>query len=126
MKKTFNVEGAPNAIGPYVHAVQSKELLFLSGQLGLDPTDGSLPEGIIAQTSQALENVKTILLGAGSDLDHVVKTTIYIADMDDFAVVNQIYGTYFKENYPARSCVQVARLPKDALVEIEAIATIKD
>ncbi|SDB04086.1 RidA family protein [Eubacterium oxidoreducens] len=124
MKKTYEVEGAPAALGPYVHAVQTGNLLFLSGQLGLNPQEGTLPEGIEAQTKQSLDNVKHILEGAGSDLDHVVKTTIYIADMNDFGKVNEIYGTYFTKDYPARSCVQVARLPKDALVEIEVIATI--
>ncbi|MCR5665577.1 MAG: RidA family protein [Eubacterium sp.] len=124
MKKTFEVEGAPAALGPYVHAVQTGNLLFLSGQLGLNPQDGTLPEGIEAQTKQSLDNIKHILEGAGSDMNHVVKTTIYIADMNDFGKVNEIYGAYFTKDYPARSCVQVARLPKDALVEIEVIATI--
>ena len=122
MRESINVKGVPAAVGPYVHAVKTGEMLFISGQLGLNPVDGSMPEGVEAQTRQSLENLKTILEGCGSDLAHVCKTTIFLADMGDFAKVNEIYAGYFKETVPARSCVEVARLPKDGLVEIEAVA----
>lgn len=122
MRRSINVEGAPAAVGPYVHAVKTGEMIFISGQLGLDPKDGRMPEGVEAQTRQSLENLETILEGCGSDLDHVCKTTIFLADMGDFARVNEIYAGYFKNEVPARSCVEVAKLPKDGLVEIEAVA----
>lgn len=122
MKQSINVKGAPAAVGPYAHAVKAGEMIFVSGQLGLNPADGSMPEGVEAQTRQSLENLKTILAGCGSDFNHVCKTTIFLADMRDFAKVNEIYAGYFEEEVPARSCVEVSRLPKDGLVEIEAIA----
>lgn len=125
MKQAMNVKGAPAAVGPYVHAVKTGELVFVSGQLGLKPDDGSLPEGIEAQTKQSLENLKTILEGCGSDLDHVVKTTIFLADIADFGKVNEIYAQYFSREVPARSCIEVANLPKAGLVEIEAVAAVK-
>lgn len=125
MKEAINVDGAPAAVGPYVHAVKAGELVFVSGQLGLDPTDGSMPEGIEAQAKQSLSNLKTVLEGCGSDLNHVVKTTIFLDSMDDFAKVNEIYAQYFPEEFPARSCVEVAKLPKGGLVEIEAVAVVK-
>ena len=125
MKKSINVEGAPAAVGPYVHAVKTGEMIFISGQLGLNPADGTLPEGVEAQTKQSLENLKTILDGCGSDFDHVVKTTIFLADIADFGKVNEIYAQYFANEVPARSCVEVANLPKAGLVEIEAIAVEK-
>ena len=118
MRESINVAGAPAAVGPYV-------LLFLSGQLGLNPEDGILREGIEAQTKQSLENLKTVLEGCGSDLDHVVKTSIFIADMGDFGKVNEVYAQYFTKELPARSCVAVKELPKSALVEIEVIAVVK-
>lgn len=126
MKQSINVEGAPAAVGPYVHAVKTGNLVFVSGQLGLNPADGTLPEGIEAQTVQSLENLKTVLEGCGSDLNHVVKTTIFLADMADFGKVNEIYAQYFCEEVPARSCVEVANLPKAGLVEIEAVAAVKE
>ncbi len=122
MKECVNVPGAPAAVGPYCHAVKVNGFIYVSGQLGLDPVSGTLPEGIEAQTRQSLENLKTILTGCGSDLNHVVKTGIFLQDIQDFATVNAIYAEYFSEEKPARSCVEVARLPKDGLVEIEAIA----
>lgn len=125
MKQSINVAGAPAAVGPYVHAVKTGEMIFISGQLGLDPKDGTLPEGIEAQTVQSLENLKTILEGVNSDFDHVVKTCIFLADINDFAKVNEIYAKYFNNEVPARSCVEVANLPKGGLVEIEAIAVEK-
>lgn len=125
MKQSMNVAGAPAAVGPYVHAVKTGEMIFISGQLGLNPADGTLPEGVEAQTKQSLENLKTILEGCGSDLDHVVKTVIFLADIADFAKVNEIYAKYFCNEVPTRSCVEVANLPKGGLVEIEAIAVEK-
>jgi 2-iminobutanoate/2-iminopropanoate deaminase len=125
MKQSINVNGAPAAVGPYVHAVKTGNMIFISGQLGLNPADGTLPEGIEAQTKQSLENLKTILEGCGSDFDHVVKTGIFLADIADFAKVNEIYAQYFNNEVPARSCVEVANLPKGGLVEIEAIAVEK-
>ena len=125
MKQSINVNGAPAAVGPYVHAVEAGNMVFTSGQLGLDPENGTLPEGIEAQTVQSLENLKTILEGTGSDFDHVVKTTIFLADIADFGKVNEIYAKYFANEVPARSCVEVANLPKAGLVEIEAVAVEK-
>jgi len=125
MKEAINVAGAPAAVGPYVHAVKTGELIFTSGQLGLNPQDGSLPDGIEAQTRQSLTNLKTVLEGCGSDFNHVVKTTIFLDNMDHFGKVNEIYGEYFAETFPARSCVEVARLPKGGLIEIEAVAVVK-
>lgn len=125
MKKSVNIAGAPAAVGPYVHAVKTGNFIFISGQLGLNPSNGTLPEGIEAQTTQSLENLKTILEGCGSDFDHVIKTSIFLADIADFAQVNEIYAKYFCNEVPARSCVEVANLPKGGLVEIEAIAIEK-
>ncbi|MEE1032927.1 MAG: RidA family protein [Ruminococcus sp.] len=122
MRKTVFAEKAPAAVGPYVHAVETEQLVFTSGQLGLDPETGVLPEGIEAQTHQALKNLGAVLEAAGLGYADVVRTMVFLDNMDDFAVVNQIYAEYFKEAAPARSCVEVARLPKGGLIEIEAIA----
>ncbi len=122
MKKTINAPKAPAAVGPYVHAVEAAGLIFTSGQLGLDPKSGTLPEGVEAQTRQSIENLAAVLEEAGSGLDQVVKTSVFLEDIGDFAKVNEIYAQYFKGDVPARSCVQVAKLPKGGLVEIEAIA----
>ena len=119
IRESINVKGAPAAVGPYVHAVKTGGMIFASGQLGLDPETGVLPEGVEQQTVQSLENLKTVLEGCGSDLDHVVKTTIFLADINDFAKVNEVYAL------PARSCVQAGALPKGGLVEIEAVAVEK-
>lgn len=124
-KESLNVNGAPAAVGPYSHAVKANGFIYVSGQLGLNPATGTLADGVEAQTRQSLENIKTILEGCGSDLRHVIKTGIFLDNMDDFAAVNVIYGEYFAEDLPARSCVEVARLPKDGLVEIEVIAAEK-
>lgn len=115
-------KNAPAAVGPYVHAVKAGETLYTSGQLGLIPETGMLAEGIKAQTKQALENLKAVIEAAGLTLDNVVKTTVFLADINDFDAVNKIYADYFTGNVPARSCVQVGKLPKNGLVEIEAIA----
>lgn len=122
MKKTINAPKAPAAVGPYVHAVEAGNMVFTSGQLGLIPETGLLPEGIEAQTHQALKNLGAVLEAAGLGYQDVVRTMVFLDNMDDFAVVNGIYAEYFKGEAPARSCVEVARLPKGGLIEIEAIA----
>ncbi len=113
---------APAAIGPYSQAVRAGNLLFLSGQLGLDPQTGQLAEGIEAQTKQVLSNLAAVLAAGGSSFERVVKTVIFLADLSDFAVVNALYGAVFTGAPPARSTVQVAALPRNGLVEIEMIA----
>ena len=118
----LRTDSAPQAIGPYSQAVRADHLVFTSGQLGLDPTTGVLPEGIEAQTHGAMRNIGAILAAAGLSFAHVVKTTIFVQDLKDFGTVNAIYESYFAGDYPARSCVQVAALPKGALVEIECVA----
>ncbi len=123
MKQIISTGKAPAAIGPYSQAVESNGLVITSGQLPIDPATGAFPEGIQAQTKQSLANVSAILAQAGTDMDHVLKSTVFLKDMNDFAAMNEVYATFFSEgNFPARSAVQVARLPKDALVEIEVIA----
>ncbi|NBH15251.1 RidA family protein [Lachnospiraceae bacterium] len=126
MKKAINAEKAPAAVGPYVHAVEAGGLIFTSGQLGLIPESGLLPEGVEAQTHQSLKNLAVVLEAAGSDLDHAVKTNVFLNDINDFTKVNEIYAQYFRGETPARSCVQAAKLPKGGLVEIEVIAVKKD
>lgn len=120
--KPIQTDQAPAAIGPYSQAIAHNGLVFVSGQLGLDPASGALADGIEAQTRQALRNLVAILAAAGLGPCHVLKTTVYLANMDDFALVNKLYAEVFKPPCPAREAVQVARLPKDALVEISAIA----
>ncbi len=123
MKEVIHSTLAPKAIGPYSQAIATNDLVFVSGQLGIDASTGEFKGADIhAQTTQSMENIKAILKEAGLGMDSVVKTTILLKSLDDFAVVNEIYGSYFKEPYPARATFQVAKLPKDALVEIEAIA----
>ena len=122
IKKPIVTDQAPSAIGPYSQAVVAGSLIFASGQLGVDPKTGEFPSGVEAQAKQSLENVRALLEAAGSGLDRVVKATMFLKDMNDFAVANAVYGTFFNEPYPARSTIEVARLPKDALVEIEVIA----
>lgn len=113
---------APAALGPYSQAVDTGSTVYCSGQLGLDPATGNLDDGVQAQTHQALKNLQAVLNKAGLSLDNVVKTTVFVQDLADFGTVNEIYGTYFHGGFPARSCVQIAALPKNALVEIECIA----
>jgi 2-iminobutanoate/2-iminopropanoate deaminase len=114
---------APRAIGPYSHAIRTGQLLFISGQVPIDPATGNLIDGdISAQTQRVMNNLDAVLKAGGLSFQHVVRTTIFLADMTDFAAVNAIYGTFFSEPYPARATVQVSRLPKDARVEIDAIA----
>ncbi|OOP77210.1 reactive intermediate/imine deaminase [Helicobacter pylori] len=123
MKEVIHSTLAPKAIGPYSQAIATNDLVFVSGQLGIDASTGEFKgTDIHSQTTQSMENIKAILKEANLGMDSVVKTTILLKSLDDFAVVNEIYGSYFKEPYPARATFQVAKLPKDALVEIEAIA----
>ena len=122
MKEIIVAENAPAAIGPYSHAVVINDMVFTSGQLGLIPETGKLPEGVEAQTEQALINLRNELKASGTDMEHVVKTTVFVQDLADFAKVNAIYAKFFATNPPARSCVQVAKLPAGGLVEIEAVA----
>lgn len=122
MNKTISAAGAPAAVGPYCHAKLAGNTLYCSGQLGLIPATGALAEGVEAQAKQALENLGVILKEAGMDFSDVVKTTVFLADINDFAAINAIYADYFKSEPPARSCVEVAALPKGGLFEIEAVA----
>lgn len=119
--KTLNVKGAPSAIGPYSHAAIAGDLLFVSGQLGINPDNGTLLEGVEAQTVQALANLKTIVEGASFKVDHIVKATIYLKNMDDFQIVNGLYGEFMGDHKPARVAIGVKQLPMDADVEIDAI-----
>jgi 2-iminobutanoate/2-iminopropanoate deaminase len=124
-KEIVNTKNAPGAIGPYSQAVKVGELVFVSGQIPIDPSTGNfVSEDVTEQTEQVLKNLSAVLEAAGSSLKSVVKTTVFVADMDDFATVNDVYARFFTENFPARATVQAARLPKDARVEIEAIALI--
>lgn len=125
MKSIVNTANAPAAIGPYAQAVRTGDLIITSGQLPIDPATGAFPDGVQAQTRQSLNNVKAILERAGVGMDNVVKTTVFLSDMNNFGAMNEVYATFFTEgSYPARSAVEVARLPKDALVEIEVIAAL--
>ncbi|MFG6381334.1 MAG: RidA family protein [Muribaculum sp.] len=122
MKNPVSTIAAPGAIGPYSQAIDTGSMLYASGQIPINPADGTIPEGIKAQTAQSLANVKAILDAAGLTLDNVVKTTVFLADMNDFAAMNEVYAEAFKAPYPARSAVAVRELPKKVLVEIEVIA----
>ncbi len=124
-KEIITTEKAPAAIGPYSQAVKAGNLLFTSGQIPLDPATGQvIPGDIQAQTRRVLDNLSAILQAAGTSLDKVIKATVFIKNMDDFAVINSVYGEYFANNPPARSTVEVARLPKDVGVEIEVVALV--
>ena len=123
-KEIISTTNAPAAIGPYSQGMKIGDLVFTSGQLPVNPATGELVSEIKAATKQSLENVKAVLEQAGSNLDKVIKVVVFVSDMNNFGQVNEVYAEYFKENPPARSCVEVARLPKDALVEIEAIASL--
>lgn len=123
MKKVISTDKAPQAIGPYSQAIEVNGMVFTSGVIPIVPATGALVEGgVEEQAKQALSNLAELLEAAGTSTDKVIKTTVFIKNMDDFGKINEIYATYFTGDYPARSCVEVARLPKDVLIEIEAIA----
>lgn len=125
MKEIIQTEHAPNAIGPYSQAVKANGLVFASGQIPIDPETGQfVAGGIVEQTEQVLKNLAAVLEAAGSGLDRIVKTTVFLADMQEFVAMNEVYGRFFKETPPARATVEAARLPRDARVEIEAIALV--
>lgn len=123
-KEAIVSQKAPAALGPYSSAVKAGDTLYLSGQLGVDPVTGALREGVEGQARQAMENLAAVLEDAGASFDNVVKMTVLLADINDFAAVNEVYGSFLTAPYPARSAFQVAAIPKGALVEIEAIATL--
>ncbi|MFA9556385.1 RidA family protein [Evansella sp. AB-rgal1] len=124
-KQVIETTNAPGAIGPYSQAVVTGNFVYCSGQLGLNPETGEMAEGLEAQTTQAFSNVKAVLEAADCTMNDVVKATVFLKNMDDFVAVNEIYGKQFEQPFPARSAVEVARLPKDGLVEIEVIAVKK-
>ena len=123
--KIISTKNAPAVVGPYSQALEVNGFVFCSGQIGIDPKTGNLVDGIENQIKQILDNLKAVLATAGLDLNHVVQTTVFIKNMADYTLFNQIYGEYFKENKPARATVEVSRLPKDCLIEIDAIAVVK-
>lgn len=122
--KEIKTNNAPAAIGPYSQAVVVNNMVYTSGQIPINPVTGEIPEGIAAQANQVFANIKNLLEASGTSIDKVVKTTVFIKNMNDFSKLNEIYGTYFTSPYPARSCVEVSALPKGVLVEVEAIAEI--
>ena len=122
MKKVIATDQAPAAIGPYSQAVEVNGMVYTSGIIPVDPATGNIPEGSVAQAEQAFTNMKHLLETAGTGMDQVVKTTVFIKEMNDFGAINEVYAQYFSEPFPSRSCVEVARLPKDVMLEIEAIA----
>jgi 2-iminobutanoate/2-iminopropanoate deaminase len=125
MRQAVSTPSAPRAIGPYSQAIKAGSFLFVSGQIPIDPATGEMVAGdTAAQTRRVLDNLGAILAAAGSSFDHVVRTTVYLADMNDFGAMNEVYGTYFADPAPARATVQAARLPKDARVEIDVIALV--
>ena len=122
MKKVISTENAPAAIGPYSQAIEVNRMVYTSGVIPVVPSTGEISEGSKEQAKQALTNLSNLLEAAGTSMDNVIKTTVFIKEMDDFGTINEVYATFFKGDYPARSCVEVARLPKDVMLEIEAIA----
>ncbi|ATL91790.1 MULTISPECIES: RidA family protein [Aeromonas] len=131
MRQVISTKAAPGAIGPYVQGVTlsnvTGNMIYTSGQIPLDPVSGDIPETIEAQTLRSLQNVQAIVEAAGAQVRNIIKTTVFVSDLNDFAAVNQVYNDFFTEHdamYPARSCVEVARLPKDVKIEIEAIAAL--
>lgn len=123
MKKVISTENAPAAIGPYSQAIEVNGLVYTSGVIPVNPKTGEIPADVEGQAKQAIGNLIALLEAAGCKASDVIKTTVFIKNMEDFAKINEIYASYFEEPFPARSCVEVARLPKDVLIEIEAIAT---
>ena len=124
-KKVITTDNTPDAIAPYSKAIQVGELVYTSGQIGINPKTGLIEADVQAQAKQVLENVKALLEAAGTNLDNVFKSTVFIKDMNEFELINEVYRQYFSAPYPARSCVEVARLPKDVRLEIEVIAFVK-
>ncbi len=124
MKTVISTKNAPAAIGPYSQGIKSGNLIITSGQLPINPATGVFPSSIEEQTRQSLENCKAVLVEAGATMENVIKTTVFLSDMNNFAAMNGVYATFFEGECPARSAVEVARLPKDALVEIECIAVL--
>lgn len=122
--KEIKTNNAPAAIGPYSQAIVSGNTVYCSGQIPINPETGNIPEGVCEQAHQVFKNITNLLTAAGTSIDNVIKTSVFIKNMDDFAKINEIYAEYFTEPYPARSCVEVARLPKDVLLEAEVIAEI--
>lgn len=126
MKKVIATENAPKAIGPYSQAIVHNGIVYLSGQIPLDPATNQIVEGdVVVQTERVLENIKAVLAASGSGLDRVLKTTVFLRDMSDFAKMNEVYGRYFAADSPARSTLQAARLPRDVSVEIDCIAAVE-
>lgn len=122
MKNVISTDKAPAAIGPYSQAIETEQMVFTSGIIPVVPETGEIPEGSVVQARQAFTNLSNLLQAAGTSMDKVIKTTVFIKEMNDFAAINEVYAEFFPDPYPARSCVEVARLPKDVMLEIEAIA----
>lgn len=122
MKKAISTDKAPAAIGPYSQAIEVNGMVYTSGVIPVNPETGEIPEGVKAQATQVFINMTNLLQASGTSMENVVKTTVFIKDMNDFAAINEVYAEYFKGIFPARSCVEVARLPKDVLLEVESIA----
>lgn len=122
MQKVISTEKAPSAIGPYSQAIEINGMVYTSGVIPVDPATGVIAEGVEAQANQAFKNLSNLVEASGSSVENIVKTTVFIKEMNDFGKINEIYKNYFKEPFPARSCVEVARLPKDVLLEVEAVA----
>ncbi|MCC8104622.1 MAG: RidA family protein [Clostridiales bacterium] len=122
MKKAISTDKAPAAIGPYSQAIETNGMVFTSGVIPVNPATGEIPEGVEAQAEQAFSNMTALLEASGTGMEQVIKTTVFIKEMNDFGKINEIYAKYFTGTFPARSCVEVARLPKDVLLEVEAIA----
>ena len=122
MQKVISTDKAPSAIGPYSQAIEINGMVYTSGVIPVDPATGVIAEGVEAQAEQAFKNICNLVEASGSKVENIIKTTVFIKEMNDFGKINEIYKKYFKEPFPARSCVEVARLPKDVLLEIEAIA----
>lgn len=123
MKNVIRTDKAPAAIGPYSQAIEVNNMVFTSGVIPVEPETGNIPEGSQAQAEQAFKNLSNLLEAAGTSTANVIKTTVFIKEMNDFGAINEVYAKYFPEPYPSRSCVEVARLPKDVMLEVEAIAT---
>lgn len=122
MKNVIATDKTPAAIGPYSQAIEVNGMVYTSGQIPVNPATGEIPEGAVAQAEQAFQNMTNLLEAAGTSMDKVIKTTVFIKNMNDFGAINEVYAKYFPAPYPSRSCVEVARLPKDVLLEVEAIA----